>query len=207
MNVPAKLIIVTAALLTLQTASYFGVQKLEGPAHDVKSRVDDKIPYKPGFIFVYIMWYPLIAVFPEILYYFSSGDYAEYIIMILTDIAISLIVYIVYPTSFERPAPKNDVLGRIMRIVYRCNYKGKNCMPSMHCSMCFIIIMSAVSCDAMEVGIRSAVCVLAVLIICSTLLTKQHVAVDVAAALILAFICRAVSIGLNSSTALKILGL
>lgn len=201
------LIMIIAGLLIFQSVTYFGVQKLEGPAHDVKISADERIPYRPAFIFIYVLWYPMIAFFPMVLYCYSPGGFAEYMVMIILDILISLLIYMVYPTSFERPEPDDGFLGRIMTIVYRCDYKGKNCMPSMHCSMCFIIMFSALSCSRMDIWLQIPVCVLAALIVVSTVMTKQHVIVDVAAAFALALVCCMASVTADNTAILDILGL
>ena len=207
MNVLKRLMTITAIVLALQTIAYFGIQKFEGEAHNVKSRLDEKIPHCPPFILIYILWYPLIAVFPVLLYSYSAGHYAAYMMMVILDIAISTIVYLAYPTSFDRPVPKDGFWGRVMRIVYRCDYKGKNCMPSMHCSMCFIIMISVLSCGEMDSWFQWAICILSIMIVCSTVLTKQHVVIDVAAALLLAVLCYMISLQMDCTMLLKVFGL
>lgn len=175
------LILFQVALLAFQGIMYLLIQKFEGPAHDVAMPIDKKIPFVPNTVFIYGLWYPLIAIFPIILYFASPHMYSQYIASILIDICISLLIYAVYPTSFIRPQPSADKLsGRIIGWLYtKGNYKGKNCMPSMHCSMCFIIIIFAVSCGDMLAWIRAAAGLLAVMITASTVLTKQHVLIDV----------------------------
>lgn len=174
-----KIIIFQAALLACQTILYFGIQKFEGPAHDVSSRLDKKIPYLPHSIFIYVLWFPMIAFYPLCLWVHSAEIYKIYIASIITDIIISTAIYILYPSSFTRPKPPDGFIGKIMRLVLRCDYKGKNCMPSMHCSMCFIVIFTAYMCSAFQPPLYAAFALLAVLIIMSTVLTKQHVIIDV----------------------------
>lgn len=145
--------------------------------------IDRRIPLASQTVFIYGLWYPLIAVYPLYLYSCSPAVYYQYILAIVLDIVISLFIYLFYPTSLYRPEPPTDTFSKkILRLVYIVNYKGLNCMPSMHCSQCFIILLSVISC-AMHFGIMAAICILACMILVSTLLTKQHVLIDMAAAL------------------------
>lgn len=173
----------------------------------MKNCIDEKIPYTPQFIVIYILWYPMIAFFPVLLYYCSASGYAVYMVAITTDILISLAVYLVYPSSFERPAPPDGFWGWIMRIVYRCDYKGKNCMPSMHCSMCFIIIAFSVSVKGIPLWMRMVFSIISVLIVFSTVFTKQHVIIDVITAALLAAVCCFAGGIADPESVLMILGL
>ncbi len=191
MDTLIKLILFQAVLLTFQIITYLAVQKIERPLHDAALPIDQKIPFVPQMVFIYGLWYPLIAIFPIILYFASPQMYMRYIISILLDICISLLIYAAYPTSFKRPQPTAEKLSdKIVGWLYtKGNYKGKNCMPSMHCSMCFIVLIFTLCCGDMLVWVRIAACLLAVMIVISTVLTKQHVLLDVITAAPLAVVC------------------
>lgn len=191
MNIPPSVITAQIILLSIQAVLYFGVQIFEGPAHDVYLKADDKIPFIPSMVFVYVLWFPLIALFPPMLYHYSHGGYLQHMIALSLDILLSCAVYLLYPTSFTRPNPGHSRSGRIMRFVYRADFKGKNCMPSMHCSMCFLMILScAARTSHMPVPIETVVIILCCLIVASTVLTKQHVIVDVISGIGMAALCR-----------------
>jgi len=187
-------IIFQTVLLICQGVLYLGIQKFEGPAHDVSSKLDQKIPLWTPSVLVYVLWYPLIAIFPLCLYADAPEQYVWYIAAIIVDIFLSSIVYLVYPASFERPIPPDTVTGRILSILYVCNYKGKNCMPSMHCSMCFIIAFFAMLCIPGNVMLYAGFLLLALMIVVSTVLTKQHVIIDVITGLMVAVV--AVGVGM-----------
>ena len=193
-------IIFQIILLCVQTGLYFGIQKFEGPAHDVSCKLDKRIPYWPYSVFIYVLWFPLIAIFPLCVYWHDQIIYWVYISAISTDILISIIVYVIYPSSFERPDPPNGLIGIVMNIVYKCDYKGKNCMPSMHCSMCFIIIFVSYMCWEYNILLYSGFITLSILIVLSTVLTKQHVIIDVITGLLAAILSMFASLvmcGLN----------
>ena len=181
-------IIFQAILLICQGILYLGVQKFEGPAHDVKCRIDDKIPFWQPGVCIYALWYPLIAVFPLCLFDGNRELYVLYILSIIADIVISSIVYLAYPTSFQRPEPSNQGAGKLVSILHVCNYIGKNCMPSMHCSMCFIIAFFSALCVSEQVLLYGGFFLLAMAIIVSTVLIKQHVIIDVITGLLAAIL-------------------
>jgi len=188
------LAVIQILLLSFQGILYLGVQNFQGAFHDMARPLDRKIPLVSQAVFIYIIWYPLIALYPIYLYSLNSMDYYIYILAIVLDIIVSTLIYLCYPTSFQRPKPPTGTFsGKILSLLYTADYKGLNCMPSMHCSMCFIIILSVWSCSQMETGVQSGFTILACGILGSTLLTKQHVVVDMLAALPLGIICFLVS--------------
>jgi len=67
-------------------------------------------------------------------------------------------------------------------------------MPSMHCSMCFIIAFFAMLCIPGNVMLYAGFLLLALMIVVSTVLTKQHVIIDVITGLMVAVV--AVGVGM-----------
>lgn len=176
-------------LLAVQGVLYTGVQYFQHEYHNMERPIDRRIPLVRQAILVYILWYPLIAIYPLYLYSCSQIAYIQYMFAIAVDIVFSIMIYAIYPTSFKRPpVPAGGLSGRIFKLIRFGNYKGLNCTPSMHCSMCFIIILSILSLQA-EIGIKAFICVVSCMIIISTVLTKQHVAIDIAAAIPVSLIC------------------
>ncbi|MBQ7536470.1 MAG: phosphatase PAP2 family protein [Stomatobaculum sp.] len=172
-----------AIFLGFQSLIYFGVEKFEGPPHDIYRNIDHRIPFQPAWVFIYILWFPLIFLFPVAAYFADTAVYARYLGAAAADIVISTVIYLLYPTSFERPVPPDTFPGRLMKIVYSGSYKGVNCMPSMHCSMCYLVIVAAAICPALGTGPRFLSILTAVLIVISTMTTKQHAFLDMASAI------------------------
>ena len=186
---------VQALLLAVQGSSYLLIQKFQGEFHDMARPVDKKIPLIPQSVYIYAMWYPLLFFYPIYLYSLSRAVWLVYLMAIGLNVIVSLVIYALYPTSFQRPEPPDSMLsGKILRLLYVLNYKGLNCMPSMHCSQCFIILLSACFCGmsgVMPVVPAIGVGILAVMIVESTVLTKQHVIMDMLAALPVGIVCYA----------------
>ena len=140
MGIRIKVLLAEILLLGLQTLLYFGVEAFEGKPHNVAKKIDGHIPFVPAFVYIYVLWFPLILLFPLALFRANPMAYARYQTAILLDIALSLVCYLVYPTSFARPEAPDTVSGRAMKLVFRGSYKGLNCAPSMHCSMCYLVL-------------------------------------------------------------------
>ena len=188
---------VQVLLLSVQGVLYLLIQKVQGEFHDMSRPVDKKIPLIPQSVYIYAMWYPLLFFYPIYLYSLSRAVWLVYLMAIGLNVIVSLVIYALYPTSFQRPEPPDSMLsGKILRLLYVLNYKGLNCMPSMHCSQCFIILLSACFCGmsgVMPAVPAIGVGILAVMIVQSTVLTKQHVIMDMLAALPVGIVCYAVA--------------
>ena len=183
---------VQVLLLSVQGVSYLLIQRIQGEFHDMSRPVDKKIPLIPQSVYIYAMWYPLLFFYPIYLYSLSRAVWLVYLMAIGLNVIVSLVIYALYPTSFQRPEPPDSMLsGKILRLLYVLNYKGLNCMPSMHCSQCYIILLSAVMCGlngVMSAAAAACVTVLCIMIVISTVLTKQHVLIDMVSALPLGII-------------------
>ena len=181
--------IAQAIFLAIQCVVYFGVEKFEGPPHNIYRKIDEKIPFQPAWVFIYILWFPLIFLFPVAAYFANQAVYARYLASAAANIVISTVIYLLYPTSFERPVPPDTFTGRTMKLVYSGSYKGVNCMPSMHCSMCYLVILAALICPEMAFFPRFLSILTGVLIVISTMTTKQHAFLDMATAIPVAAVC------------------
>ena len=189
MGIQIKVLLAEILLLGLQTLLYFGVEAFEGKPHNVEKKIDGHIPFVPAFVYIYVLWFPLILLFPLALFRADPMAYARYQTAILLDIALSLVCYLVYPTSFARPEAPDTVSGRAMKLVFRGSYKGLNCAPSMHCSMCYLVLHFIGATPGLPFAVAAIAAPVALGIVISTLFTKQHVVIDALTALPLAAVC------------------
>ena len=189
MGVRTKLLFAEILILGLQTLLYFGVEAFEGKPHNVAKKIDGHIPFVSAFVYIYVLWFPLILLFPLALFAADPMAYARYQTAILLDIALSLFCYLAYPTSFARPEAPDTVSGQAMRLVFRGSYKGVNCAPSMHCSMCYLVLHFVGATPGLPSAVAAIAAPVALGIVVSTLFTKQHVVIDALTALPLAAVC------------------
>lgn len=192
-----KLILIQGILLSFQTVLYFGSEFFQSKIHDVKRPVDDKIPFLPWTVLPYCFWFPLIVFYPLVVFRTNPYSYCSYLMTMVMEIMISVVCYLIYPTSFQRPVPPNDFWGNFMKFIYHGSYRGLNCAPSLHCSSCFLVICVSSTCVGMNLWIRIFTILIAVMIVLSTLTTKQHTLIDVLTAVPLFMISRFLGIMLT----------
>ena len=182
-----RLVIIQTVLLIFQIVLYFGCEYFQKNFHDVKRPIDDKIPFIEWTCIPYSFWFPLIALYPICLYYSDKNMYVTYITTMFLEIVISVIIYMIYPTTFKRPVPSNKLSGKLMALIFKGSYRGVNCAPSLHCSSCYLIIYTALLSMHNIVGYVSIV--VAIMIVLSTMTTKQHTIIDVISAIPLFILC------------------
>ena len=189
-----KLILVQGILLAFQILLYFGSEFFQSKIHNVKRPVDDKIPFLPWTVLPYCFWFPMIAFYPLIVFRTDPCSYCGYLMTMVMEIVLSVVCYLIYPTSFQRPAPPDGFWGNFMKFVYHGSYRGLNCAPSLHCSSCFLVICVSFICAGMSLWVRVFTVSIAIMIVLSTLTTKQHTLIDVLTAVPLFLISRILGI-------------
>ena len=135
-----KLVFGQIILLIFQGVSYFGCEIFQHHFHNVKCKYDDYIPFLPYSGMIYLLWFPLIFLFPIVLGYYDHDIYHDYILAMILEIILSVICYLIYPTTFDRPKCDN----KLMNVIYKGSFRGVNCAPSLHCSSCYLVIYSAI---------------------------------------------------------------
>lgn len=162
---------------------YLGVETLERNPHNVMRPIDSRIPLLPWTVLIYVTWFPLIIAFPIFAHHESLAWFYRYVVAIVADMVISIVIYLIYPTSFVRPEPPDTIGGRLLKGIYKGSFKGYNCAPSMHCSESWIVMICAILCPGLDPIVRAVFIALPVLITISTQTTKQHVLIDVITAI------------------------
>ena len=166
--------------MTLHLFLYFGSQYWEGEPHTVGWRLDERIPVVPGFIYIYCSWFLMLVLVPLALYRADPVTALRYLLADVFDQFISFAVFMLYPTTFDRPAPAGKGLTHLLfRIVYGANHRFLNCIPSVHCSASMLFILAALRCPLLPGWQLAAIAIMALLIIVSTVLVKQHMLIDV----------------------------
>lgn len=176
-------------ILIFQVVLYFGCEFFQKNPKNMDLPIDKKIPTLPYFAIIYVLWFPLIAIFPISLFKASKNLYELYVICWIIDIVISVIIYLAYPTTCTRPKDLENIKGGwMLKILYKFSYKGLNCSPSMHCSISTLVFIFALTASTMPINLRIFYSTTALGIILSTLFTKQHVLVDLVTGALLALV-------------------
>ncbi len=151
------------------------------PTHSVLlTRIDHLIALSPAWIWFYIAYYPFLVA----AYLYATGTPAQkaYVGSMLLSACVGFIVFVFFPTAIPRDIypwlGADDTSARMLASIRGAD-NSVNCLPSMHVCMSFI----AASTFTLVCGWRGrAVAWALFLAICySTMATKQHYFVDVAA--------------------------
>ena len=179
-----------AGMMVFHLAAYFGSQFLEGEPHTVGSALDERIPFRPGWIYVYSSWFALLFGVPLLLNIAAPELCLKYMLAHCIDQLLSNVIYLIYPTTFERPVPPKDGLtGFVIGTVYSANHRFLNCAPSVHCSVSFLFAFAALAASMLPLWLRLVIVVWSLTIVASTLFVKQHKIIDAVTALPTAVVC------------------
>lgn len=201
MNTLAKLTIIQAVILVIQIILYFGSERFQHVFHNPQRRLDARIPRIPAFVYPYVLWFPLIVIFPIGLYYFSPVNWVALQIAWIFCVVVSVVAYLAYPTTFQREKLGHGRTERVLALVYKTSYRGVNCAPSLHCSTSMMIAFVAVVTNQMPWWLRVISVLVSLAIILATQFTKQHVLLDLLTAIPVAVVSLSIGFPLAFSGA------
>lgn len=148
-------------------------------------RLDGIVPLQPGWVFVYAALYLFLIVVP-VLVIRDEQHIRRTVRAYLFVWLCAYAVFIAYPTVASRPAKLEGsgfgVWG--LELLYSAD-PPYNCFPSLHVAHSFV---SALTCLRLHRPLGLLGCGAALLVSVSTILTKQHYVLDVAAGIVLAAI-------------------
>lgn len=184
-----KYLYISLGMILIQTIFYqIGKVFSANEAFLIHSSLDDKIPYLSFFIIFYIIWYFLLVLFPLFIVRHSEDKFYQYNLCILINAVVSLMVFLLFPTQIPRYViTGNGIFDSIVKAIYYFDTPTV-CLPSLHASVCFIVIYFCIFTKEMPNKYRVLFSMLSVLIILSTLFVKQHVVYDVALSFIITLI-------------------
>lgn len=153
---------------------------------NVTLALDNKIPFIGIFIVPYIFWYLFIPLSLFILCMKDRQVYYKTIFIYIVGCLISSIIFISFQTTVPRaPVIGNDIFTTIIKMIYARD-NPVNCLPSLHVFTSYLIIRAVAASNFSNLKNNSITITISVLIIISTLFTKQHAILDVVAGIILA---------------------
>lgn len=187
-KIEIKPIITTISLVCIQSILYFISKLLQGDLNLVGNVIDTKIPFLPVFFIPYCIWYLMIFIIPYYLYCKDKDKYIKYTMAYILCSMIGNIVFISYPSTVARPTVTGtDIFSLIAKFIYWID-TPTNCFPSLHCAISMLFILYICESKNTNIITKISVCIISILIMLSTLFTKQHVVVDFISGDILALI-------------------
>lgn len=183
-----KPIITTISLVCIQSILYFISKLLQGDLNLIGNVIDTKIPFVPAFFIPYCIWYLMIFIIPYYLYCKDKDKFIKYTMAYILCSMIGNIVFISYPSTVARPTVTGtDIFSLIAKFIYWID-TPTNCFPSLHCAISMLFILYICESKNTNIITKISVCIISILIMLSTLFTKQHVVVDFISGDILALI-------------------
>lgn len=160
----------------------------------IKMKIDDLIPFNEWFVIPYILWFFYIAVTVIYFFFASKEEFYKCTAFLFIGMTICLIIYTIWPNG-QNLRPDLTQLGRdnifidVVSKLYQTDTSTNVC-PSIH------VFNSIGACIAIHRSqslkkykwITAISTILTILISLSTMFLKQHSALDVIAAVVLAVI-------------------
>ena len=179
-KIEKKPLLISIGLVVFQTILFFFLKVIEGPPHLIGDFIDEKIPFINYFIIPYCIWYVLIFAIP---YYFYKKDkdlLAKYIVSYVVCVLIAVVIFLAYPTTVVRPEnlSNKNILNFVTNVIYFFDTPAVNCFPSLHCAISMLFILTITSSTFTKLSNKLLIIFISVLIMASTLYTKQHVFID-----------------------------
>lgn len=183
-----KYFLISVGVICIQTLYYSIGKMFANGGFVIDAKIDRMIPYISVFVLFYISWYFMLLIVPLLLSKYNEKDFYKYNICILINALISLIIFIVFPTSIPRyEITTNSIFDKLVRIIYYFD-NPTTCLPSMHASAAFIAIYFSIGSRTLLKKYKIFIIIQSVLIILSTLFIKQHAVFDVIASFVISFI-------------------
>ncbi len=168
---------------------YFCAKLLHMPygPFDLETSFDRKVPFLPGFIYVYIFSYVYWLASFIMLGLRDRKAYYGLIACVAVTYVTSLIIYIFLPTTIIRPdVPAGGLTAAVIRFIYAADSPPLNLFPSMHCLASWMCFEYTRHSDAVPKAVRIISFVSALAVFASTQLVKQHYIADVFGGILLA---------------------
>lgn len=168
----------------LYLAVFFLLEKLITANYWVSyTPLDDKIPFVEQFVIFYCCWYPSLVATGLVLLFTDVPEFKKYMWFIIAGFSLSMLICAVFPNgqdlrpaSFEHHNFYTWLIGRI----YKAD-TNTNVFPSMHVVGCGAVLCGVYRMKPKKgkVLLRTAVTILMLLIIASTVFIKQHSILDI----------------------------
>ena len=183
--VPKYAWIPMAAWFTLNCLAFWGARWItpEDAYRNLALPIDHRLPMVPAFIVIYVLAF--VSWFVG--YALICREGPEGVGILLAEMLAKVIcfaIFIILPTKMDKPPVEgHDIFSWMCRVVF--SFDEPNVLfPSIHCLENWMIWRGMFSCRHISRAVKGGFFVYALLVFASTLLIKQHVIVDIPAAIV-----------------------
>lgn len=188
-QIKIKPLVTTVSLVLFQLVLFYANRLIQGEPHIIGNYIDDAIPFNAWFIIPYYAWYLLIFIVPYYAYLKDKNKFYKYIICYVVITLVANVVFIAYPSMVVRPDFKTTgILTFLTNFIYWIDNPATNCLPSLHCAISMLFVLIVCTMKNTNTKFKIFIFIMSVLIMFSTLFTKQHVFLDLVTGDILALI-------------------
>ena len=154
------------------------------------SALDNKIPFIPHFIWIYVFWYFMLIAVPYYIAKKNISSFYKYVTTFVITTLIAGMIFIIFPNTVIRANVQDtNIASHLVKVIYMLDNPAINCLPSIHCLFSYLFILAIFDTkDTVNVWIKIIISILSILVVLSTLFIKQHVIYDAIAAFILAIL-------------------
>lgn len=190
---PAYMILPLLFLIIGNAAAYYGPRYLNVLFHrsylDMSCALDASISVFPPSAIIYVLAFPFWYL-TAYLYLRKDRDHAyRYALTNVAAKVVCAVLFLVVPSTLTRPEiADQSFCHSILRIVYATDAPN-NLFPSIHCLESWICFRCILDEKHAPRWLKIFSFVFAILICASTVLTKQHVLLDIPAGIFLAEFC------------------
>ena len=160
--------------------------------HIMHMRIDDYIPFVEYFIIPYFLWFLYVAVSIGYFFFTSKEDYYRLCAFLFTGMTISLFICTIFPNGTDlRPVvdPDKNFCTYLVSLLHKAD-TNTNVFPSIHAFNSMGVHFAVINSERLrnKKGLRFFSFALMIAICLSTMFLKQHSAIDVIGAVIMAYI-------------------
>ena len=167
-------IISIAIVMGVQALVFFSVKLVLSDYNIMKSILSFNLIKE--FVYIYDSWYPFIILSAFIIFKHDKENYFNLLLTMVLAAFLAHITFLIYPTMVTRPNIEvKSITDFILDITYKTDTPAANCLPSVHCIYCFIIMFYTLICKNLKPIYKIIINLYSILIVLSTLFIIQHI--------------------------------
>lgn len=193
--IPAYALLSLISCFALNSIIYFGIQRLMADAkqYDLSIPLDDKIPFQPGWIYIYVFCYVTWTIGYIVISRQGKEHWFRFALADMMSRIICGLFFLFLPSTIVRPEIVGDGLtNSLVNLIYTLD-SPTNLFPSIHCLVSWLCFIGIRDRKNVPKWFKAITCIYAFLVFISVVTLKQHVVVDIFAGIILAEVCYYIS--------------